>query len=185
MSTKTKRRETATLGSGCFWCSEALFSLIRGVEKVESGYSGGNVENPSYEQVSTGATGHAEVVQLTFDPDIISFREILEVFFATHDPTSLNRQGNDVGTQYRSVILYRDQRQKETAEKLIKELDSQKLWKKPVITEVEPLKMFYKAEDYHKNYFKRHPEEAYCRLVIAPKIAKLHELYVSKLKPQI
>ncbi len=178
----TKRMEVATLGSGCFWCSEAVFNLIRGVEKVESGYSGGGVENPSYEQVSTGTTGHAEVVHLTFDPDVISYREILEIFFGTHDPTSLNRQGNDVGTQYRSVIFYHGQQQKETAEKLIKEFESKRLWNKPIVTRVEPFKAFYRAEDYHRDYFKRHPEEAYCRFVIAPKIAELEELYASKLK---
>ncbi len=180
-----KRMEVATLGSGCFWCSEAVFSLIRGVEKVESGYSGGDVENPSYEQVSTGTTGHAEVVHLTFDPDIISYREILEIFFGTHDPTSLNKQGNDVGTQYRSVIFYHSQQQKETAETLIKELESKRLWNKPIVTKVEPFKAFYRAEDYHRDYFRRHPEEAYCRLVIAPKIAELEELYASKLKLRI
>lgn len=185
MTAKTKRIEVATLGSGCFWCSEAVFSLIKGVEKVESGYSGGHVENPSYEQVSTGTTGHAEVVQLTFDQDVISYREILEVFFATHDPTSLNRQGNDTGAQYRSVIFYHNREQKETAEKLINELDSQKLWATPIVTQIEPFKIFYRAEDYHRDYFKRHPEEAYCRFVIAPKIAKLQELYTSKLRPQM
>lgn len=185
MTTNSRRVEIATLGSGCFWCSEAVFSSIRGILKVESGYSGGHVENPSYEQVSTGTTGHAEVVQLTLDPDEISYKEILEIFFATHDPTTPDRQGNDVGTQYRSLILYHDQKQKETAEQVIKEFDSQNLWDAPIVTQVEPFKVFYRAEDYHKDYFKRHPEEAYCRLVIAPKIAKLQELYVSKLKPQI
>ncbi len=180
-----KRTEIATLGSGCFWCSEAVFSLVRGVKKVESGYSGGEVGNPSYEQVSTGTTGHAEVIQLTFDPDEISFKEILEIFFGTHDPTSLNRQGNDVGPQYRSVIFYHSQQQKDTAENLIKELESKQLWTKPIVTKVESFKAFYIAEDYHRDYFKRHPEEAYCRLVIAPKITELQELYASKLKPQL
>jgi peptide-methionine (S)-S-oxide reductase len=178
-------REIATLGGGCFWCTEAVFNRIRGVEKVRSGYSGGHVENPSYEQVSTGKTGHAEVVQISFDPKVITYEEILEIFFATHDPTTLNRQGADVGTQYRSVIFYHDEQQRQTAEKVIQRLNSEGLWSAPIVTKIEPLKTFYEAEEYHRDYFKRHPEKAYCHVVIAPKIAKLQERYISKLKPQM
>ena len=179
---KTKRAETAVLGAGCFWCTEAVFQLIRGVEKVEPGYAGGDLPNPSYEQVSSGSTGHVEVAQLTFDPDVISFREVLEIFFGTHDPTTLNRQGADVGTQYRSVIFYNSPEQKATAEQLIVELTAEKVYDKPIATKVEPLKTFYPAETYHKDYFKKHPKEPYCQVVIAPKIAKLQHTYISKLK---
>ena len=168
--------EMATLGGGCFWCTEAVFSKIKGVKNVEPGYSGGKLANPTYEQVSTGRTGHAEVVQITFDPCIISFRQILEVFFKMHDPTTPNRQGADVGTQYRSVVFYRSREQKTTTEQLIEELNNAKVLDSPIVTQVEPFKAFYKAEDYHKEYFKRHPEQSYCRLVIAPKIAKLREI---------
>jgi len=178
----TKPKEVATLAGGCFWCTEAVFNALRGVEKVESGYSGGTVANPTYEQVSTGNTGHAETVQITFDPDVISFKELLEIFFSTHDPTTLNRQGADVGTQYRSVIFYNDDQQKTTAEQVIREITEEKIWDNPIVTKIEPFKAFYKAEDYHKDYFKRHPEQAYCRLIIAPKIKKLQTLYLSKLK---
>jgi peptide-methionine (S)-S-oxide reductase len=174
--------EIATLASGCFWCTEAVFSIVKGVEKVESGYSGGSVANPTYEEVSAGATGHAEAVQLTFDPKVISFREILEIFFATHDPTTLNRQGPDVGTQYRSVIFFHDERQKETAEKVIEELNKEGIWDNPIVTQVMPFKVFYEAEEYHKDYFKRHPESAYCQQVITPKIAKLQHRFLGKLK---
>jgi len=174
--------EVATLGGGCFWCTEAVFSEIKGVVKVEPGYSGGSFANPTYEQVSSGTTGHTEVVQITFDPGIVSFREILEVFFATHDPTTLNRQGADVGTQYRSVVFHHNREQKATVEKLIEELTNAKIYGAPIVTKVEPFKAFYKAEDYHKNYFKSHPEQPYCRLVISPKIAKLRENYRDKLK---
>ena len=182
---KHQEREVATLGGGCFWCTEAVFKRIRGVEKVESGYSGGNVENPSYEQVSMGTTGHAEVVQVTFSPQVITYEEILEVFFATHNPTTLNRQGADVGTQYRSVIFYHTQQQRQTAEKMIQQLNSEGLWDAPIVTKVEPFKTFYEAEEYHKDYFRRHPEQAYCHIVIAPKIAKLQEHYMSKMKLEI
>ena len=182
---KKQEKEVATLGSGCFWCTEAVFNRIRGVEKVESCYSGGTIENPSYEQVSTGTTGHAEVVQITFNPQVINYEEILEIFFATHDPTTLNRQGADVGTQYRSVIFYHTQQQKQTAEKMIQRLSSEGLWDAPIVTKIEPFKIFYEAEEYHKDYFKRHPEQAYCRLVISPKIAKLQQHYLSKLKLEI
>ena len=177
-----KKTEVAVLGAGCFWCTEAVFQLIRGVEKVEPGYAGGDLENPSYEEVSTGTTGHAEVAQITFDPSLISFREVLEIFFGTHDPTQLNRQGADVGTQYRSVIFYGTPEQKTTAEQLIAELTNEKVYSKPIVTKVEPLKMFYPAETYHKDYYKKHPQAPYCQVVIAPKIAKLQKTYFSKLK---
>lgn len=176
------RMEVATLGSGCFWCSEAVFQMIRGVEKVESGYAGGQMPNPTYEQVSAGTTGHAEVVQLTFNPQSISFGEVLEIFFGTHDPTQLNRQGADVGTQYRSVILYHDAQQKATAEQLIVELTAEGVFGKPIVTKLEPFQAFYPAEEYHKNYFWKHPRAAYCQAVIAPKIDKLQKTYLSKLK---
>ena len=181
-----KRIEVTTLGGGCFWCTEAVFSQLKGVEKIEPGYSGGNIENPSYEQVSTGKTGHAEVAQITFDPAVISFKEILQIFFSTHDPTSLNRQGADIGTQYRSVIFYNDDEQKAIAEQVIKEFsDEEGAFDAPIVTQVEPLKAFSKAEDYHREYYKRHPEQPYCRGVITPKIAKLRQLYLTKSKLQI
>jgi len=180
-----RRIEVTTLGGGCFWCTEAVFSQLKGVEKIEPGYSGGNIENPSYEQVSTGKTGHAEVAQITFDPAVISFKEILQIFFSTHDPTSLNRQGVDIGTQYRSVIFYHDDEQKAIAEQVIKELSEDGAFDTPIVTQVEPLKAFYKAEDYHREYYKRHPEQPYCRVVIAPKIEKFRQLYLGKLKLQI
>ncbi len=185
MSEKTStssRIEVATLGSGCFWCSEAVFQMIRGVEKVEPGYAGGHLPNPTYEQVSSGTTGHAEVVQLTFNPNVTSFLEILEIFFGTHDPTQLNRQGADVGTQYRSVILYHTEQQKATAEKLIAELTVEGVFGSPIVTKLEPFKVFYPAEDYHKDYFQKHPRASYCQAVIAPKIGKLQKTYLSKLK---
>jgi peptide-methionine (S)-S-oxide reductase len=177
--------EVATLGGGCFWCTEAVFSQLKGVEKIEPGYSGGELENPTYEEVSSGTTGHAEVAQITFDPNVISFKEILQVFFSTHDPTTLNRQGPDVGSQYRSVIFYHDNQQKETAEQVIRELGQEKIFDSLIVTQLKPLKIFYKAEDYHKEYFKRHPEQPYCRVVIAPKVTKFRQLYLSKLKPAI
>ena len=181
----SRRLEVAVLGGGCFWCIEAVFNQLRGVENVESGYSGGALAHPTYEQVSTGRTGHAEVVRVTFDPEVISFKEILEIFFSMHDPTTLNRQGPDVGTQYRSVIFYLDDEQKKTAEQVIKELSDEKVWDEPIVTRLEPFKDFYPAEEYHKDYFKKHPKQSYCTLVIAPKIAKLRKLYFSKLKLQI
>ncbi len=176
------RLEVATLASGCFWCTEAVFQKIRGVVKVKTGYSGGSMLNPTYEQVSTGTTGHAEAVQIMFDPRIISFREVLEIFFATHDPTTLNRQGADVGHQYRSAIFYHNDEQKSIAKEVIEELTSEKTFDSPIVTEVEPFKAFYKAEDYHKDYFKKHPEQPYCRAVISPKIAKLRKKFRDKLK---
>ncbi|HUK84902.1 MAG TPA: peptide-methionine (S)-S-oxide reductase MsrA [Candidatus Acidoferrum sp.] len=177
-----KNLEVATLGAGCFWCTEAAFSIIRGVEKIEPGYTGGNVPNPSYEQVSTGKTGHAEAAQIFFDPKVISYKEILEIYFTIHDPTSLNRQGADVGTQYRSAIFYHNQNQKATAEALIKELTIEAIFDKPIVTSVEPLKIFYNAETYHKDYYKKHPKEPYCQIVIAPKIAKLQQRFFDKIK---
>ena len=180
----SKQMEVATLGGGCFWCMEAVFSELEGLEKVESGYSGGATAHPTYEQVSTGTTGHAEVVQINFDPKVISFEEILEIFFAMHDPTTLNRQGADVGAQYRSVIFYHNDEQKATAEQVIKKIAEAKIWDAPIVTQIEPFKAFYKAEDYHKDYFKKHPRQPYCRLVITPKIAKLREHYHRKLKVQ-
>jgi len=181
----SKQLEVATLGGGCFWCTEAVFSLLKGVEKVESGYSGCKMENPTYEKVSTGTTGHAEVVQISFNPDVISFKEILEVFFSSHDPTTLNRQGQDIGTQYRSVIFFHDDQQKAIAEQIIKELTKTKTWNMPIVTQIEPFKIFYKAEEYHQNYFKNHPEKSYCSIIIAPKIGKLKQHYLGKLKMQL
>ena len=174
--------EVATLGGGCFWCIEAAFQEIRGVTKVESGYAGGTTASPTYEQVCTGTTGHAEVVQVTFDPDTVSFKEILEIFFTAHDPTTLNRQGADVGTQYRSAIFYHSKKQKETAEQVINDFEAKKVWPHPIVTQVEPFKRFYKAEEYHKQYFDRNPNAGYCRVVIAPKIAKLRKKFSEKLK---
>jgi peptide-methionine (S)-S-oxide reductase len=176
------RLEVATLASGCFWCTEAVFQEIKGVVKVEPGYSGGSMLNPTYRQVSTETTGHAEAVQIQFDSSIISFREILEIFFATHDPTTLNRQGADAGHQYRSAIFYHNEEQKAIAEEVIEELTSEKIFYSPIVTEVEPFKAFYKAEDYHKDYFRKHPRQPYCRVVISPKIAKLRKKFQNKLK---
>jgi len=177
-----KNLEVATLAAGCFWCTEAAFSIIKGVERIEPGYTGGSVSNPSYEQVSTGTTGHAEAAQIFFDPKVISYKEILEIYFTVHDPTSLNRQGADVGTQYRSAIFYHNPEQKATAEALIDELNKEQIWDKPIVTAVEPLKVFYNAETYHKDYYKKHPKEPYCQAVIAPKIAKLQHRFLDKIK---
>lgn len=174
--------EVVTLGGGCFWCIEAAFDEVRGVINVESGYAGGEIASPTYEEVCTGETGHAEVVQLTFYPQLISFRDILEIFFAAHDPTTLNRQGADVGNQYRSVLFYHNERQKEVVEQFIAELNAAKIWDNPIVTQVEPFKNFYEAEDYHRKYFVRHPKAAYCRIVIAPKIAKLRKKYHENLR---
>jgi peptide-methionine (S)-S-oxide reductase len=174
--------EVATLASGCFWCVEAVFQEIEGVVKVEPGYIGGLRQNPTYEQVSTGTTGYAEAVQIQFNPSIITFKEILEIFFATHDPTTVNRQGADVGHQYRSAIFYQDDRQKATAEGVIEELIKEKVFDSPIVTEVKPFTAFYMAEDYHKDYFKKHPNQPYCRVVISPKIAKLRRQFKEKLK---
>ena len=175
--------ETITLAAGCFWCTEAVFSIVKGVENVEPGYTGGSVVNPTYEQVSSGTTGHAEAVKVTFDSKVISLEEILEIFFATHDPTSINRQGADVGTQYRSVIFYNNKTQKIVAEKVIASLNKQKIWENPIVTDVKPLELFYFAEEYHKDYYEKHPEQAYCQVVISPKVAKFRQRYITKLKP--
>jgi peptide-methionine (S)-S-oxide reductase len=173
--------ETATFGSGCFWCTEAVFQQLKGVSSVVPGYSGGHVVNPTYQQVCTGRTGHAEVCQIQFDPEQISFEELLEVFFNTHDPTTLNRQGNDVGAQYRSVIFYHSDEQQKTAEKVKAELDRSGKWKNPIVTEIVPFEEFYKAEDYHQNYFRDNPDQGYCRLVIAPKLDKFEKVFKLKI----
>ncbi len=170
------------MGGGCFWCMEAIFKELRGVEKVESGYSGGSVPNPSYRKVSTGKTGHAEVVQITFNPKIITFKELLDVFFTMHDPTTLNRQGADVGTQYRSVIFYHTAEQETAAKEVIAELAAAKLWDAPIVTEVAPFTAFYPGEEYHQGYFERNPEQPYCQVVIAPKVAKFRKEFLGKLK---
>ncbi len=175
-------REVVTLGGGCFWCTEAVFEELKGVVGVTSGYSGGTVPNPTYERVCTGKTGHAEVVQITFDPRIVSLKQLLEIFFAIHDPTTLNRQGADVGTQYRSVIFYRDEKQKEVAQETIREVQSSGIWSAPIVTEVAPFKAFYEAEKYHQRYFDLNGEQPYCRMVIAPKVAKFRQHYLSLLK---
>jgi peptide-methionine (S)-S-oxide reductase len=174
--------EVATLAGGCFWCLEAVYDELRGVERVRSGYSGGQRPNPTYEQVCSGTTGHAEVVQISFDPDIVSYRELLEVFFTIHDPTTLNRQGNDVGTQYRSAIFYHTPEQKEIAEAVIAELRDSNVWDDPIVTEVTEFTNFYPAEEYHTDYFKRNPGQAYCNVVIAPKVAKFRKQFLEKLK---
>src|ERR687885_2745865 len=176
------RTEVATLGGGCFWCLEAVYEDLRGVEKVESGYSGGTVPNPTYRQVCTGTSGHAEVVQLTFDPTVISFRDILEIFFTVHDPTTLNRQGADVGTQYRSAIFYHTPEQERIAKAVIEELDAAHLWDAPIVTEVVPFHVFYRAEDYHQEYFQRNEGQPYCQVVIAPKVAKFRAQHLGRLK---
>jgi len=175
-------KQIATLAGGCFWCLEAVYDQLEGVESVESGYSGGKVPNPTYEQVSSGRTGHAETVRITFDPSVVSYREILEVFFDIHDPTTLNRQGADVGTQYRSAIFYHDDEQKQIAEQLIRDKTAAKVWHDPIVTEVVPYNAFYMAEDYHQEYFARNGHLPYCRIVIAPKVGKFRKLYVGKLK---
>ena len=174
------QKELATLGGGCFWCLEAVYKDLQGVEKVVSGYAGGHVPNPSYQAVCTGTTGHAEVVQLTFDPQVISFREILQVFFTIHDPTTLNRQGNDVGPQYRSAIFYSSPDQQQAAEAAIAE--AQPLWSRPIVTEVTPLDKFYLGEDYHQDYYERNAYQPYCQVVIAPKVSKFRKMYIEKLK---
>lgn len=172
----------ATLAGGCFWCTEAVFLRLNGVHKVESGYSGGQAETATYKQVSTGQTGHAEVIQITFNPSIITFRELLEIFFATHDPTTLNRQGNDVGTQYRSAIFYHDERQKTVAEELIQKLEKSGKFSKPIVTTLEPFTAFYKAEEYHQNFFERNPNQFYAKTVIPPKLLKLEKGFLEKLR---
>jgi peptide-methionine (S)-S-oxide reductase len=178
----TADKEIATLGGGCFWCLEAVFDGLKGVESVTSGYMGGQKANPTYEEVCSGRTGHAEVVQITFDPRAVTFKEILEVFFVIHDPTTLNRQGNDAGTQYRSVIFHHSPEQKAGADQVIVNLDRAKLWPGPIVTEVKPASTFYAAEDYHQEYFARNPQQSYCQFVVAPKVAKFRKHFLEKLK---
>ena len=175
-------KEVATLAGGCFWCLEAVFKELRGVASVASGYSGGSVANPTYHQVCSGTTGHAEVVQVTFDRREVTFREILEVFFTIHDPTTLNRQGADVGTQYRSAIFYHSPAQRQAAEQVIAELTAEQLWRDPVVTELVPFAEFYAAEDYHQDYFERNPYQPYCMAVVAPKVAKFRKKFLDRLK---
>ena len=177
-----KQAEIATLAGGCFWCLEAVFDELKGVETVESGYSGGHVQSPSYAQVCNGDTGHAESVQITFDPQVLSFKDLLTVFFTAHDPTTLNRQGNDVGTQYRSAIFYHNEEQKKIAEAVIQEIGAEKIWDDPIITEVKPFDQFYMAEDYHQEYYKNNSFQPYCRIVIAPKVAKIRRKFAERLK---
>ena len=171
--------EKATLGGGCFWCLEAVYDDMRGVHSVESGYMGGHVERPSYRAVCTGTTGHVEVVQISFDPDVISYRDILEVFFATHDPTTQDRQGNDVGPQYRSVIFHHDEQQRQEAEAMIRAKEEEKIWARPIVTEVRPATTFYVAEDYHQEYFRNNPSQPYCSFIVAPKLAKFREKFAA------
>lgn len=175
------KTDSIVLGGGCFWCLEAIFQRVKGIVSVTNGYAGGTVENPSYEAVCSGETGHAEVVKLAFDPATASLKTILQIFWTLHDPTTRNRQGNDVGTQYRSVIFYENQEQKTTSEESLKQ-DGQPLWNNPIVTEIKPLEVFYPAEDYHQDYFNNHPEQAYCQIVINPKIAKLKQKFSDQLK---
>jgi peptide-methionine (S)-S-oxide reductase len=172
--------ETAILGGGCFWCTEAVYLEVKGITSVESGYAGGEIAQPTYEQVCTGATGHAEVVKLSFDPTVISYRDLLEIFFTIHDPTTLNRQGNDVGTQYRSVIYYQSLQQEATARQVIAEMAH--VWDAPIVTELSPAPLFYKAEDYHQDYFRQHPMQGYCAFVVAPKVDKFRKTYAERLR---
>jgi peptide-methionine (S)-S-oxide reductase len=174
--------EVATLAGGCFWCLEAVFDDLKGVESVESGYSGGHVQRPSYAQVCDGNTGHAYVVQVTFDPQVLSYKDLLKVFFTIHDPTTLNRQGNDAGTQYRSAIFYHNDEQKKIAEEVIQEITAAKIWNHPLVTELTPFDQFYIAEDYHQEYFKKNPFQGYCRVVIVPKVTKFRHAFADQLK---
>ena len=178
-------RDRATLAGGCFWCLEAAFSELEGVERVQSGYTGGALPHPSYEQVCTGRTGHAEAVQVTFDPAAISYADLLDVFFVIHDPTTLNRQGADVGTPYRSAIFYHSPAQEQAARRAIAQLEAAQLWGGPIVTEIVPLEAFYPAEDYHRDYYARHPEQGYCQIVIAPKVAKVRKQFLEKLKKAV
>ncbi|MBL7969944.1 MAG: peptide-methionine (S)-S-oxide reductase MsrA [Prolixibacteraceae bacterium] len=180
--TSSGQKETATFGGGCFWCTEAIFKSLKGVETVESGYSGGETKNPTYKEVCSGETGHAEVIQITFNPAVISFRELLEVFWQTHDPTTLNRQGADVGTQYRSVIFYHTPEQKEIAERFKAQLNKENIFGKPVVTEISAFDKFYKAENYHQDYFANNRTQGYCKFVIVPKIEKFRKIFKDKLK---
>ena len=182
MTTTSHTTELATLGGGCFWCLEAVYDQLRGVDAVESGYAGGQVANPTYRQVCDGTTGHAEVVQIRFDPAQVSFRELLQVFFTIHDPTTPNRQGHDIGTQYRSAIFYHSPEQHAAAEQVIAEIGQANLWDAPIVTQVAPLDVFYPAEDYHQEYFANNANQPYCRAVVAPKVAKFRKGFVEKLK---
>ncbi len=182
MTIEAQKREKITLGAGCFWCIEAVFQKLKGVEKVQSGYSGGAMENPTYKEVCTGETGHAEVVQITYNPEIIDFDEILEVFWAVHDPTTLNRQGADVGTQYRSAIFYHTEKQREVAEAYIKQLNKNKAFEQPIVTEVTKFETFYPAEDYHNDYYNNNGDQPYCRMIIRPKVRKFEKLFKAKIK---
>lgn len=184
MTDNLSRLDTATFGAGCFWCVEAVFQNLKGVEKVSSGYTGGHVPNPSYEEVCTGVTGHAEVARILFDPAVISFEELLEVFWQTHDPTTLNRQGADVGTQYRSAIFYHNEEQKQLAAEYKKRLNESGAFNNPVITEISPLKAYYEAENYHQDYYRNNGDQPYCRLVIKPKMEKFEKAFKHKLKEQ-
>ena len=183
-NTRPDGKASATLAGGCFWCLEAVYVELEGVEKVVSGYAGGAIPNPSYEQVCSGRTGHAEIVQVTFDPGVVTFEDLLGVFFTIHDPTTLNRQGNDVGTQYRSAIFYHDDEQKADAEQAIREITEARIWSRPIVTEIVPLTDFYAAEAYHQDYFKNNPYQPYCQVVVAPKVAKFRKQYFSRLKKQ-
>jgi peptide-methionine (S)-S-oxide reductase len=176
--------EVITLGGGCFWCTEAIFNELNGVLEVESGYSGGTVPNPTYDQVCTGKTGHAEVIQITFDPEVLALHDVLTIFFTLHDPTTLNQQGADHGTQYRSVIFYRSPEQREVAQQVMEEISEQGIWEDPLVTELAPFEAFYPAEDYHQKYYARNEGQMYCQIVIEPKVAKLRKLYHDKLKKQ-
>lgn len=176
------KQETTILGGGCFWCLEAVFNRMAGVQSVESGYMGGHVDNPTYRQVCSGDTGHVEVVRVTFDPDEMSFRDLLEVFFAIHDPTTLNQQGNDVGTQYRSVIFYTSEEQRAAAEQMIGELNAAHTWPNPIVTTVEPAKKFFIAEDYHQEYYANNSSQPYCQFVVAPKVKKFQQKFAEKVK---
>ncbi len=175
-------KEIATLAGGCFWCLEAVYDEMRGVESVESGYSNGHVKNPSYQAVCTGATGHAEVVRLTYDPAVVTFRDLLDVFFVIHDPTTPNRQGNDIGTQYRSAVFYHTPEQKAVAEEAIQALEEEKVWNRPIVTEVTPIDNYTDAEDYHQEYFAHNARQPYCQAIVAPKVAKFRKLYLDRLK---
>ena len=178
------REEVATLAGGCFWCLEAIYKEVEGVQRVLSGYTGGKKVNPTYQEVCSDNTGHAEAIDITFFPDVISYHDILEIFFTIHDPTTLNRQGNDVGTQYRSAIFYHNEAQKIIAEQVIKEISETHIWDRPIVTEVKPYTRFYSAEDYHRDYFEHNPQQPYCQAVVAPKIAKFRQKWASKLKAQ-
>jgi peptide-methionine (S)-S-oxide reductase len=182
MNVSGQNNDTATFATGCFWCTEAIFQRMKGVKKVTSGYSGGNIPNPTYEEVCTGSTGHAECCRVIYDPAVVSFDELLEVFWKTHDPTTLNRQGNDVGTQYRSAVFYHTEEQKEKAEHYKKALDSSGAFNSPIVTVIEPIKNFYSAENYHQDYFNSNPGNTYCRFVIVPKVEKFQKVFKDKLK---